>query len=251
MKLLIDTHSHLDHPRFRKDLEDVLDRARKNNLSVIICNGLNKKSNRKVLELSKKCDIIESALGIFPIDAQKLTEEQIDKEIEFIEKNKDKIKAIGEVGLDYHWEKDKHKQEKQRIIFKKFIELAKRIDKPIIIHTRKAEKDALDMIKESKLKKVIFHCFGGSNSLTKEIADNGYFFSIPANIVKCNSFKEIVKNVPLSQLFTETDSPYLSPNEKRNEPSNVIYTIEEIAKIKGLDKKEVINIIYMNYQRIF
>jgi len=112
--------------------------------------------------------------------------------------------------------------------------------------------DCVDMIKSSNVKKSIFHCFGGSSDLVKEICDNNYYFSIPTNIAKSKQIKKIVKNVPLSQLFTETDSPYLGPfSGKRNEPANITETIKVIAKIKGMDEKEVVNNIYMNYQRVF
>lgn len=252
MKLLIDIHAHLDHWKFEKDLDDVINRAENSGLKVIISNGIDIKSNRKVLELCKKYDIMKAALGIFPIDGKKLSDEKIDDELKFIEENKERIKAIGEVGLDYHWEKDEEMIKKQKILFEKFIELAEKINKPIIIHSRNAENDCVEMIESSNIKKADFHCFNGNKALIKRIADNGYYFSIPTNIVKNRNIRDIVKIASISQIFTETDSPYLSPFQgKRNEPMNVAETIKKIAEIKNLNEEEVVNNIYMNYQRLF
>lgn len=251
MELLIDIHAHLDHWKFKKDIGEVIARAREKGFKVIINNGTDIKSNRKVLDLMERYDIAEAALGIYPIEGKELSEEEINKEIEFIEKNKNKIKAIGEVGLDYHWEKDDKEIKKQKILFEKFIKLAEKINKPIIIHSRNAEQDCIEMIESSNIKKADFHCFNGNKALIKRIADNGYYFSIPTNIVKNKNIKAIVKIASISQLFTETDSPYLSPFEGRNEPVNILETIKKIAEIKNMDEKEVVNNIYMNYQKVF
>jgi len=250
--LLVDIHAHLDLKEFDSDLDEVINRAETAGIKAIISNGINYKSNRKTLELSKKYSIIKPALGLYPDDAIKLTQEQIQEELNFIEKNKDKIIAIGEVGLDYKYCKKKQEQELQKDIFLKIINLSKKINKPIIVHSRKAESDVIDMLKNSDAKKVILHCFSGKLKLIKKAAELGFYFSVPTNVVRSNQFQKLVEIVDINKLLTETDAPFLSPfKEKRNEPMFIEQTIKKIAEIKSMNKEEVANNIFMNYQKIF
>lgn len=251
--ILVDTHAHLDR---YKDLDPIIERAKQAGLKAIISCGVDKNTNRQVLEIAKKDSIIRPAMGIYPIDA--LGEERgadiifdIDEEIEFILKNKDKITAIGECGLDYFNGKDK---ERQKQVFLKLIEAAKKMDKPLSIHSRKAEKDVVDILESSSLKKkqIIMHCFSGKKGLIKKVSDNGWNFSIPTNIVRAENFQSLVRNINISQLLTETDAPWLSPfKDKPNEPAFVLESVKEIAKQKNMDVEETANNIFMNYQRIF
>ncbi len=260
--ILVDVHAHLDHKLFNGKLDKVISNAKKNDVKAIITNGVNPETNRIALKLAERYDIVKAALGIYPIDAlnietrkghyplKKENKIDVDKEIEFIKKNKDKILAIGEVGLDYYWDK-KHKKE-QKDVFEKFIQLAEKLKKPIIVHSRKAEADAIDLLNSSKLKKVIMHCFSGNFKLVKQIQNNNWSFSIPTNIVRSKHFQKIVSETYISQLLTETDAPYLSPfKDKVNEPSYIIGTINKIAELKEMDKEEVANNIFMNYQKVF
>jgi len=130
--------------------------------------------------------------------------------------------------------------------------LAEKIKKPVVIHSRKAEKECIEIIETFKIKNVDMHCFSGNFKLVKKVQDNGWFFSIPTNIVRLFHFQKIVEETPMSQLLTETDSPYLSPFiEKRNEPSFVVETIRKISEIKKLNEEEVKKLIFMNFQKIF
>ncbi|MBI2545685.1 TatD family hydrolase [Candidatus Woesearchaeota archaeon] len=259
---LIDLHAHLDHPAFKDDQDEVIARAKEAGVSIILISGVNPKSNRAVLDLcSKYPDILKASLGIYPIDALQREIEtgeyplksepfDIDEEIAFIEKQRKHIHAVGECGLDYHWIKDK--KEAQKKLFAKIIALCERIDKPLIVHSRKAEDDCIAMLKSSKLRKVNFHCFTGNKKLVKQIAEQGWYFSVPANIVRSQQFQELVKEVPLSHLFCETDSPYLSPfKEKRNEPAFIMEGYKKIAELKRMELAEVAHNIYMNWQRVF
>ncbi len=259
--ILVDVHAHLDHKLFNGKLDNVISNAKKNNVKAIITNGVNPATNRIALKLAEKYDIVKAALGVYPIDSLNIDKRKgfyplknekvdVDKEIEFIKKQREKIIAIGEVGLDYHWDK-KHKN-KQREVFEKFIELAEKIKKPIIVHSRKAESDAVELLKSSKLKKIIMHCFSGNFKLVKQIQDNNWYFSMPTNIVRSKHFQKIAEETYISQLLTETDAPFLSPFKgKINEPSYITETIGKIAEIKKMDKEEVANNIFMNYQKIF
>ncbi|MBD3248511.1 YchF/TatD family DNA exonuclease [Candidatus Woesearchaeota archaeon] len=262
--ILVDVHSHLDHGRFKDDLDNVIEDAKKNNVGAIITSGVNTSTNRLALELSEKYDIVKASFGLYPVDALAKEMEQgesegftrdverldVDKEIEWIIKNKDKCVGIGECGLDYHWVKDKNEEQKK--IFWKIIEMAEKINKPLIVHSRKAELDAVDMLESSNAKKVVMHCFMGKKSLIRRAADNGWSFSIPPVITRLQHFQMMADIVNLSQLLTETDAPYLSPYPgERNEPAFVMEIIKKIAEIKGMDNEEVANNIWMNYTRLF
>jgi TatD DNase family protein len=280
-KMLIDIHCHLDHCYFKDDLDKVIDNAKKAGLKIILTAGINPETNRKALELAEKYDIVKPCLGIYPpktlqkeIDSHeyplKENKFDIDGEIKFIEKNKDKISGIGEIGLDYSKGEDSGNQKK---IFEKMISLAEKIDKPIIVHSRKAEADCVDILGSSKSKKIIMHCFSGKKSLVKKVINNGWFLTIPTNVVRSAQFQDNTKTAPITQLFCETDAPYLSPFRdaqnlsgqilaslgnfkkfpigKRNEPAFVLEAYKKIAELKGMELKEVVNNVWMNWQRVF
>lgn len=262
--ILVDIHAHLDHERFKPDLDKVIDNAKKAGVKAIITSGVNSRTNRIILDIAKKYDIVKLSFGIYPLDAlaneMKAGEAEgftrdiegfdIDKEIAWITENKDKCVAIGECGLDFKWGRDHEKQQKEN--FQKVIQLAEKIKKPIIVHTRKAELDAVEMLESSKIKNIILHCFCGRKHLVKRAADNGWNFSIPPIIVRLQQFQIMAEIVNISQILTETDSPYLSPYpDQRNEPAFVIETIKKIAEIKGITPEDTANNIFMNYQRVF
>jgi TatD DNase family protein len=258
--MLIDIHSHLDHPHFADNIDSIIENAKKANLKIILTAGINPETNRKTLELAKKYDIIKPCLGIYPPETLqteiasgeyplKENKFDIDEEIKFIQKNKDKIVAIGEVGLDYSQGENK---KNQKILFEKMISLAEKTNKPLIVHSRKAEQDCVDILETSKLKKIIMHCFCGKKRLVKKIEDNGWFLTIPTNVVRSEQFQFIAREIPITQLFCETDAPYLSPyKDQRNEPAFVLESYKKIAEIKGMELKEVVNNVWMNWQKTF
>jgi len=260
---LVDVHCHLTHEKFEKDLPEVISKAKKAGVKAIICSGVNPADNKKVLEITEKYDIVKASLGIYPIDALGLAPDEtglprhegeinLEEEFEFFKKNRDKFLAIGEVGLDYYWIKDEKIHAKMRENFQKIVNFCEKENVPIIVHTRKAEKDCLDILENSKVKKVVLHSFQGNKKLILRAAELGYSFSIPCIINKLMHFQMLVEMVNMSQLLTETDAPWLSPVAgERNEPVNVKLTVERIAKIKGITSEECANQIFMNYQRIF
>lgn len=259
--MLIDIHSHLDHCYFDKDRDKVIESAKKANVKVILTAGINPETNRKTLELAEKYDIVKPCLGIYPVQTlQKEIEEgafhlkenkfNVDEEIKFIEKSKKNIVAVAEIGLDYYWIKDNKKE--QHILFEKMISLAEKLKKPVIVHSRKAEQDTIEFLQSSKLKKIIMHCFTGKKSLVKRIIDNGWFLTAPTSIVRSTQFQENAKLVPITQLFAETDAPYLTPfKDKRNEPAFILESYKKIAEIKNMELNEIINNIWMNWQKVF
>lgn len=247
--MLVDVHCHLNFKDYIEDKDEVIKRAEKLSMT-IIDSGTTIKQNKRSLELSKKYKIVESSFGLYPLYAIKLKKKELDEELNFIKKNKNNIISIGEIGLDQSI--DKPNLKKQIKIFKEVLTLAEKIKKPVVIHSRKAEKECIDILETFKTKKIIMHCFSGNFKLVKRIQDNDWFFSIPTNIVRSLHFQSIVEQTATSQLLTETDSPYLSPyKDKRNEPSFVVETIKKISEIKKLEKEEVKKLIYMNFQKIF
>jgi len=245
--MIVDIHAHLTYPDFKNNLDKVIERSKKVGVKHIISNGTNLEDNKKVLELSKKYKIVEPAFGLYPVEAESLSEKELTKTFEFLEKNKSI--AFGEIGLDKKLGKNFPKQKK---VFEEILSLAEKKDKPIIVHSRKAELDCIEIIESFKLKKVVMHCFSGNFKLVKKVENNGWFFSIPTNIVNLLHFQKIVSEVSLNQLLTETDAPFLSPHkDKRNEPSFIVETIKKMSEIKQMNETEIKNIIYMNFQKIF
>lgn len=265
--MLIDIHSHLDHNWFDKDREKVI----KNPNLIVITSGINPETNRFSLDLTKKYDNVKCTIGIYPKEAFEEERKElrykdfdINEEIKWIEEQikKDKnqknklIFGVGEIGLDFvDIKEDKEKIKKDIDLFRKQLKLAKKYNLPVVIHSRKAEKEVIDILEEEfneeKQKKVILHAFGGSRKLLKRALELGYYFSVPPVVVRSSNFQMIVEETPLSQLLTETDSPYLGVNrEERNEPKNVIFTIKKIAEIKQISEEEVEKTIYDNYKSL-
>ena len=273
--MLVDIHCHLDHADFKNDIDQVINRASSVGVSTIITNGINPVTNRLTLALAKKYHKqgLRAALGIYPVEA--LAEEikslgesfdpgwrvepfDVDEEIKFIEHqvkannktNKKLILAIGEIGLDNF--SAKGTLDKQIPTFEKMLLLAKRVDLPVIIHTRNAEKEVIDLLETHQMRKVVLHCFTGPHKLVKKAQDLGYCFSIPSAVVRNPQFQQLVKTVNTSHLLTETDAPYMAIERgKRSEPADVAQSIKTVAEIKGLTEEDMKNVVYMNYQRIF
>ena len=259
---LVDVHAHLTHELFKPDLKQVIERAKAAGVKAIIVNGVNTPTNREVLELAKLDPIIKVALGAYPIDALGIAEESglsrqvhpmdIDAELKFIRSQKDSIIGIGEVGLDFKIVKDPKLQLKQKENFMKIIELSEKIRRPMIVHTRGAEKEVVEMLESSNVKKVDLHSFGARRSVAKKAADLGFYASVPPVCVRLDHYKMIVSVFGINQLLTETDSPWLGPVAGgRNEPMNVLESIKFIAKEKSFDPEEVANNIWLNYQNLF
>ena len=254
--LLADVHCHLHSTQFENDLAEVIKRAEQTGVRVIIENGTTQESNRITLALSKKFPIIKPALGLYPITEEKvpktLTTAQANVLLEMIEQHRNEIIAIGEVGMDYKWTRTESDKKQQKQTFARVIQLSEKIKKPLIIHSRNAEQDVLESLQTSNVKYAVLHCFSANKKLITRAADMNLTFSIPPIITRLKHFQELVAQVNISQLLTETDAPYLGPlKNERNEPANVLESINEIAKTKKLTPEETANILWMNYQRIF
>lgn len=258
MPKLIDIHSHLDHPAFANDLDEVIQRAKEAGVKTIITAGIDPASNRKALELQKKYEIVKASLGIYPPSVLLLEAKHytlplpkpfvLDEEISFIRKHKNKTILIGEIGLDLNLTKDLREQQE---VFFAMLSVAEQLKKAVVVHSRKAEQEVIDCLKSSNVKKVIMHCFMGNTPQIKTIADHGWYLSVPPHVVRSSHFQGMVKIVNINQLLTETDAPFLGPRkDERNEPAFVKESVAKIAELKQMEALEVENNIFMNFQKL-
>ena len=244
---LIDTHAHID----MLPLDETLDLMQKYNVKKAIIPSVEVGTMDKVLEIANNNENIFAMLGIFPSEAKTYTDEVEEK----IRANVDKIVAIGEIGLDYYW--DKSFVELQKEVFAKQIRLANELNLPIAVHDREAHKDSFDIIKsENKSSDVLFHCFSGSVEFMKECVKQGWYIALGGVVTFKNAvkMKDVAKEVPLEKLVLETDSPYLTPvpfRGKTNYPSYVKYVAEEIANLRAMPVNELIGITTENAERLF
>lgn len=249
--LLADVHAHLDLVK-REELAGVVQRATTAGVKVIISNSVDPKSIRRALELHEQFGFVKAALGLYPTEAARLSEAAIEGELNFIRSCKDRIVALGEIGLDYQEAKGERERQQQQQLFERQLELAKQLGKPVIVHSRQAEKGVVETLIRCGCNAVILHAFHGSMKLVKATAEAGFYITIPTNIRRSSHFQAIVRELPLSRLLTETDTPYLAAEkEGKSEPSHIAATVARIAAIKGMAAEEVANILYSNYQRLF
>ena len=247
--MLVDTHCHLFH-EYYQDIEGVLKRAKDSGIGIVIVNGTNRFDNKEVLELVSKFDMVYGALGIQPEEIDENWEECFD----FIEKhiNDDKIIAVGEIGLDYHYDcdKDLHRQ-----VFRKQLELAQKYHKPVIVHSRDCIQETYDILKEYKLQGIM-HCYSGSIEMAHQFYKIGFSLGIGGISTFKNAAKvvSVIKEVPLEYIVLETDSPFLTPEPYRgrlNEPANIDVILQKICDLKGLDYKRSSDVIFQNVLRLF
>ncbi len=249
---MIDTHSHINMIE-TFSLEDVIANAKENGVNKIIVPSAYPKDFDEVIKLIDKHDNVYGMLGVHPTEAKSWNDSLIDK-IKKLSDNK-KIVAIGEIGLDYYW--DKSFNDLQKEIFIKQIKLANELELPIDIHDRDAHKDTFDILEEyNKNSQVIMHCFSGSVEFAKECIKKGFYLGIGGVVTFKNAIKmkEVVKEISLDKIILETDAPYLTPvpfRGKENQPAYVKYVAEEIAKIKNISFEEVNNITNQNAEKIF
>ena len=247
---MIDTHCHI-FSEYYDNIEEIIKKIKDSGVSAIIVNGCDMKSNIEVLELIKKYDIVYGALGFHPTE---LTN-NIDGDLEFLEKNimNDKIVAIGEIGLDYHY--DNTDKEKQKLYFKKQLLLAKKYKKPVIVHSRDSIQDTYNILKESDCIGSL-HCYSGSPEMALEFTKIGFYIGVGGIITFKNAKNiiEVIKKVDNKYILLETDSPYLTPEPYRkykNDPSYIKLILEKICAIKQVDLLVMKNVTTDNAKRLF
>ena len=247
---LVDTHCHLDNEKFDEDRLEVIERI-KENLEFCVNIGYDLASSKKSLELAKEYDFIYAVIGVHPIDIAEYDEE-VEKELELLGKNP-KVVAIGEIGLDYHWMTEPKEVQQER--FKRQLELAERLNKPVVIHTRDAMEDTVNILKEYPNITGVIHCYPGSLETAKQLVDR-FYLGIGGTLTFKNSKKavEVVKDIPLDRIVIETDCPYLTPEPfrgKRNEPIYVEYVAKKIAEIKEISVEDVTKVTTENAKKLY
>ncbi|WP_249596727.1 TatD family hydrolase [Peribacillus frigoritolerans] len=252
--MLFDTHVHVNAEQFNEDLEDVIERAKEAGVDNMVVVGFDRPTIIRAMELIETYDFMYAAVGWHPVDAIDMTED----DLQWIEElsNHPKVVAIGEMGLDYHW--DKSPKDVQMEVFRKQIRLAKKVGLPIIIHNREATADIVNILKEEEASRVggIMHCFSGSAETALECINMNFYISLggPVTFKNAKKPKEVAAAVPLGRLLIETDCPYLAPHPyrgKRNEPSYVKLVAEQIAEIKQLTIEEVSQATTENAKKLF
>jgi len=240
----IDIHSHINLKEFDSNREQVLKDAEDIGVLAILDSGETFEENQKVLELAEQYSILKPSLGFHPVNLDGEKAEKVEKQIR---ENAEKTVAIGEIGLDYWKVQDKTDQETQRNNFKRFISLAKELDKPIITHSRSAGKDVIQMLIDSDAKRVNMHAFDGKYATAKPGVEAGFYFSIPPSIIRSNQKQKLVKELPLESIILETDAPVLGPNkEDGNLPANICISAQVIANIKHTSLEQVCEITTKN-----
>ncbi|RLI82265.1 TatD family deoxyribonuclease [Archaeoglobales archaeon] len=241
---LIDSHCHLQMENFDRDREEVIRRALASGVSEIIVSGFDSISNFKALELNSKRNL-HVTLGLSPNMRRNENLEFIKSQI--IE-NAKRIVAVGEIGLDRV--KSRLPFNKQKGIFKEFLELAREINKPVVIHAREAELEAIEIARRYDVE-CMLHCFNGSLKALKAAQDSGCVISISTMIVFSEKQKRIAREANVEDLVIETDSPFLSPRRGRNEPAYVRYALEEISKIKEIEEEELASVLTANSRKFY
>ena len=253
--MIFDTHCHLNSKELYPRIDEVISDAQKIGVTKFLVVGWNKESSLLAVKIAEQYDFIYAAIGFHPTDVFDVSEQDYDEVMRFV--NHPKVVAIGEIGLDYHWVKEKDKQEIQKEWFIKQIKFAKEHHKPISIHNREAFKDCLDILKEHKpLYGGVMHCYSGSVELLQDVFNLGLYIGLdgPLTFTNAKTPKEVCEVAPLDRILTETDSPYLSPHPLRgtvNEPKNIALVVDEITRIKGISKKHVMDVCYSNALRLF
>lgn len=252
--MFIDTHVHLNADQYEEDLQEVIDRALEANVKKMVVIGFNRITIERAMKLVEEYSFIYAVVGWHPVDAIDCTEEDL-RWIEELAAH-EKVVGIGEMGLDYHW--DKSPKDIQQEVFRKQIRLAQKVKLPIIIHNRDATEDVIRILQEEEayLTGGIMHCFGGSVETAKQCIDMNFMISLggPVTFKNAKKPKEVAAEISLEYLLIETDAPYLAPHPhrgKRNEPALVPLVAEEIARLKGISIEEVAEATTKNAERFF
>lgn len=253
---MIDIHCHLTFTQYDTDRETVIADAKKSLRGVVISGVEPEDAKRAVALATVHRGFIFLTLGLHPIHVEEQSDQSLEVYAEFISEHKREIVGIGEIGLDYYWIRDPLKVKRMHEVFVELLGLAKELRLPAVLHLRgtgsEAIEEGLKIIQDEDVKHAIFHCFTGKLQVAELIAEEGYYISLPTSIVKSKSMKKVAKRIPLAQLLTETDAPYLSPDEtERNEPQKVAVVYEEIARQQKLDVKTVEAEIERNFETVF
>ncbi len=246
---LYDTHAHLCSESFRQDLPEVLARARAAGVRAVVAVGETRRDAARNLELAAAHPMVRPALGLYPTV---LDEREGDAIEELLRQNRASVVAVGEIGLD-HWKvKEPQDLELQEHLFRRFVRLAIELDLPVNVHSRSAGRRTLEVLLEEGATRVQMHAFDGRAAKALPGVEAGYFFSVPASVVRSKQKQKLVARLPLDQLLLETDSPVLGPEPReRNEPAAVRHALQAIAEIQGVDERVVARVTAENTGRLY
>lgn len=251
--MLFDTHAHYDSGAFNTDRMEVLASMPEQGVELILNPGCDLESSRTAVSLANAFPFVYAAVGVHPSDCETYTD-QVEEELRKLAADP-KVKAVGEIGLDYYWE-DNAPAEVQKAVFRRQMQLAREVNLPVIIHDREAHRDCLEIVKEYPDVKGVYHCYSGSVEDAKILVKLGWMLSFTGVVTYKNARKslEVIQWLPMDRIMIETDSPYLTPvpfRGKRNDSSKVGLVAETIAQVKGMDVEEVIRITTENGKRFF
>lgn len=253
--MIFDTHCHLNSDELYPRIDEVIKNAKENGVDRFLVVGWDKKSSILAVKIAEKYDCCYAAIGIHPTEINGVFAEDFEEIVAL--SNSKKVVAIGEIGLDYYWVKDKDQQNRQKEWFIKQIELANKLKLPISIHNRDAFGDCLDILRNNKPEYGgIMHCYSGSVESMKEIIDIGLYIGLggPLTFKNAKTPKEVAAKVPLDKVVVETDSPYLTPHPFRgqeNEPKYITLVLDELANQKCCARAEIEDVIYENSKKVF
>lgn len=251
--MLVDSHAHIDDDRFDSDRDQVIDRATAAGVSLILNIGADMPSSARSVALAEKYPGIYAAVGMHPHDAKDMQEHDYGQLERWA--SHPRVVAIGEIGLDYHY--DLSPRSLQKEVFLRQLDLARKVGKPFIVHEREAHADTLDIIRNAaRGMEGVFHCFSGSVETAREYLNMGFYISVagPVTFPKSVKTKEVARYIPLDRLLVETDSPYLTPHPyrgKRNEPAYVRLVAEEIAGLRNISLENLAAATSQNVRRLF
>lgn len=254
--MIFETHAHYDDDRFDEDRDLLLAQMLEVGVERIINVGASVESTKQTLEMIKQYEIMYGALGVHPSEINGLNEETFAWIAEHL--NDKKVVAVGEIGLDYYWDKEPEVQERQRYWFGRQLEIAREHKLPVIIHSRDAALDTMQVMKEHHAEQIpgVIHCYSYSKEIALEFIKMGYYIGVGGVVTFKNAKKlvETVENIPLERILIETDCPYMAPEPyrgKRNSSLYLPYVIEKIAEIKGISKEEVERVTEENARELF
>lgn len=251
--MLIDTHTHIDLEQFKDRFDEVLENAKQNGVEKVVIPGVEPSGFERILSLCEKYENVYGAVGVHPEDVNSYNEHTQELMKEYLKHPK--IIAVGEIGLDYYW--DKSQIDRQKEIFEKQILIAKEALKPVLVHDREAHLDSFEILKKTNAKEVgvVMHCFSGSPEFAAECVKEGFYIALGGvtTFKNAKKAKEVAKTVPLDRLLLETDAPYMTPvpfRGKENQPAYVKFVAQEIAQLRGISFDEVAAATTQNAQRL-
>ena len=253
--MLFDTHAHYDDKRFDEDRDALLSSMPANNVGLILNPGCDLDSSRKAVSYARQYSFVYAAVGIHPENITDGWEQEL-TDIRRLAGDEPKVRAIGEIGLDYYWEKDERARARQQVVFARQMELARDLGKPVIVHDRDAHADCLEITRRYPDVTGVYHCYAGSVEMARELLKLGYYLSFTGVITFKNARRalEVIREAPIDRLMVETDAPYMAPEPYRGRRNSSLYVhrmAETIAAVKGMDPAEVERITTENGRRLF